>query len=160
MRRWLLWFLVAPQTYLLFGLLRDLGVPLDATVLHCLFLAFFADRRALAGLLLGAALGRALVDEAGLCVHLLVIGAPVALLLPLRRWFFGQRWIWQATTAALIAFAVPQLAGWVGQLFDQPSSSSSFDGFVVLTSAIFLPPLLWCLRAVPPFSAFEEDEPQ
>ncbi|MCR9247280.1 MAG: hypothetical protein NXI31_19785 [bacterium] len=159
MRRWLLWFLIAPQTFLLTGLVRDLGVPLDATVLHCLFLAFFADRRALAGLLLGAALGRALVDEAGLCVHILVIGVPVAVLLPLRRWFFGQRWIWQATTAALIACIVPRLAGLCGRLFDQHSVSATFDGYVVVTSAVFLPPLLWCLRVVPPFAAFEEDEP-
>lgn len=158
MKRWLLWFLLAPQTFLLVGFGRDAGVPLDATVLHCLFLAFFADRRALAGLLLGAAMGRALVDEAGLCVHVLVLGVPVALLLPLRRWFFGQRWIWQATAAALLAIAVPRLSGLCGRVFDQPSASSVFDGMVVLTSAVFLPPLLWCLRAVPPFAAFEEEE--
>ncbi|MCA8951441.1 MAG: hypothetical protein KDE27_18175 [Planctomycetes bacterium] len=158
MRRWLLWFVLAPQTFLLAGLLRDLGLPFDATVLHCLFLAFFAERGALAGLLLGAAMGRALVDEAALSVHLLVLGVPVALLLPLRRWFFGQRWIWQATTAALLAFAVPRLSGLCGRVFDQPSVSSAFDGMVVVTSAIFLPPLLWCLRAVPPFAAFAEDD--
>ena len=158
MRRWLWWFVLAPPTFLVAGLGSDAGVPIDATVLHCLFLAFFADRRALAGLLLGAAMGRALVDEAGLCVHILVIGVPVALLLPLRRWFFGQRWIWQATTAALLALMVPRLAGLCGAVFDEPSASSVIDGTVVATSALLLPPLLWCLRAVPPFAAFEEDD--
>ena len=159
MRRWLLWFLIAPQAFLLAGVAAEAGLPrLDASVLLCLYLAFFAEQRALPGLLLGAAMGRALVDEAGLWVQILVLGVPVALLLPLRRWFFGQRWLWQATAAALLAFFVPRLAGLCGRVFDQPSASSLLDGWVVVTSALLLPPLLWCLRAVPPFAAFKDEE--
>ncbi len=45
MRRWLLWFLLAPQFFLLGGLWRDAGLPpLDVGVLLCLYLAVFADR--------------------------------------------------------------------------------------------------------------------
>lgn len=157
MKRWFWWFVLAPQTFLLAGLLADSALPrLDAAVLLCLFFAFFAEQRALPGLLLGAAMGRALVDEAGLWVQILVLGVPVAVLLPLRRWFFGQRWIWQATAAALLAFCLPYLAGLCGRVFDQPSASSNLDGMAVVTSAVLLPPLLWCLRSVPPFAAFEE----
>jgi hypothetical protein len=156
-RRWLLWFLLAPQGFLLAGFWRDAGLPpIDAAVLACLFLAFFADRAALPWLLLGPALGRALVDEAALPVQILVLGVPTAVMLPLRRLFFGQRWLWQALAAALCAVAVPKLAGLCGRLFDQPSASAQLDGFAVLWAALLAPPLLFLVRRLPPFSAFAE----
>lgn len=157
MRRWLLWFVLAPQAFLLAGMLESSALPrLDASVLFCLYLAFFAEQRALPGLLLGAAMGRALVDEAGLWVQVLVLGVPVAMLLPLRRWVFGQHWLWQATAGGVLAYLVPTFAGLCGRVFDQPSASANLDGTVVITSALAIPPLLWCLRVVPPFRGFEE----
>ena len=157
MRRWILWFLLAPHCFLAAGFWRDAGLPpLDAAVLLCLFLAFFADRAALPWLLLGAAVGRALVDEASLPVQILVLGVPVAVLLPLRSLFFGQRWLWQAIAASACAVAVPRLAGLCGRLFDQPSAGAHLDGWDVLWAALLLPPLLFVLRRVPPFAAFEE----
>ena len=46
MKRWLLWFLLVPQGFLLAGFLSDLGLPpLDMAVLSCLFLAWFAQPR-------------------------------------------------------------------------------------------------------------------
>ncbi|MBX3463338.1 MAG: hypothetical protein KF830_09215 [Planctomycetes bacterium] len=157
MTRWLLWFVLAPQTFLLAGWWRDAGLPpLDVAVLVCLFLAFFADRSALPGLLFGAALGRALVDEASLPVQVLVLGVPVAVLLPLRRLFSAQGWLWQAIAAAACAVAVPRLAGWCGRLFDQPSASAELDGLAVMWAALLLPPMLAVLRRLPPFLAFEE----
>lgn len=155
--RWLLWFLLLPQAFLVAGFWRDAGLPpLDVAVLLCLFLAFFADRSALPWLLLGAALGRAMVDEASLPVQLLVLGVPTAALLPLRSLFFGQHWLWQAIAAAVCAVAVPRLAGLCGRLFDQPSASAQLDGMAVLWAALLLPPLLVVLRRLPPFRAFEE----
>ena len=57
MTRWLAWFLLAPQAYLVAGVWRDCGLPaFDVGVLWCLFLAFFAERRALPWLLPGVAL--------------------------------------------------------------------------------------------------------
>ena len=159
MRRWLWWFVLAPQTFLLAGFWRDAGMPpLDVAVLVCLFLAFFADRRAVPWLLFGAALGRALVDEASLAVQILVLGVPVAVLLPLRGLFFGQRWLWQAIAAAACAVAVPKLAGFFGHLFHQPSASAQLDGYSVMWAALLLPPLLWVVRRLPPFAAFEEQQ--
>jgi hypothetical protein len=154
--RWLLWFLVLPQTFLLAGWWRDAGLPpLDIAVLLCLFLAFFADRASLPWLLLGAALGRAMVDEASLPVQILVLGVPTAALLPLRSLFFGQHWLWQAVAAAVCAVAVPRLAGLCGRLFDQPSASAQLDGLAVMWAALLLPPMLAILRRLPPFRAFE-----
>jgi hypothetical protein len=155
--RWFWWYLLVPQGFLLAGFLSDLGLPaLDMAVLACLFLAWFADRAALPFLLLGVAAGRTLVDEASLPVHLLVVGIPVAVLLPLRALFVAQRWLWQAFAAALCAIAVPKLAGLCGRLFDQPSASALLSGWNVVWSALLLPPLLSLLRRLPPFRAFVE----
>jgi hypothetical protein len=156
-KRWAWWFLVVPQAWLLGGVWRDAGLPpLDVGVLACLYLAFFAERAAVPWLLLGAALGRALVDEASLPVQLLVLGVPVAVLLPARSLFFGHRWGWQALAAAVCAIAIPKLAGLLGRWFDQPSASASLHVPTVLWSAVLLPPLLALARRLPPCRAFEE----
>ena len=158
MKRWLWWFLCVPQFFLVAGVWRDAGLPgLDPSVLLCMFLGFFADRRALPWLLFGAALGRAVVDEAGLWVQILVLGIPVAAMLPLRGLFFGQRWLWQALAAAVCAIALPHLAGLGGRWFHQPSASSSLDGWHVVWQALLLPPLLGLLRRLPPLRGFEEE---
>ena len=156
--RWLWWFLLVPQTFLLAGVLQDLGLPpLDMAVLSCLFLAWFAERQALPFLLLGIAIGRALTDEASLPVQILVVGVPVAVLLPLRTLFVAHRWLWQSVAAALLAVLVPALAGFAGHLFDQASVSASQRGWTVVWSALLVPPLLSLLHCLPPFAAFVEE---
>jgi len=155
--RWLWWFLVVPQGFLLVGYLRDLGLPtLDMAVLSALFLAWFAQVSTLPFLLLGVAIGRALVDQASLPVHLLVIGVPVAMFLPLRSLFVAQRWLWQAIAAALLAILIPQLSRLCGHLFDQPSAGAALDGWRVVWAALLLPPVLLAVRVLPPFRAFTE----
>lgn len=155
--RWAWWFLLAPQAHLLAGLWRDLGLPaFDMGVVWCLFLGFFAERRATPWLLLGAAMSRALVDESSLAVQALVLGVPVALLLPLRSLFFGQRWLWVTLAAAGCAFALPRLSAWFGAWFAQPSASAQADGALVLWTAALAAPLLAALRRLPPCRGFEE----
>lgn len=157
--RWLLWFLLVPQLFLLQGLLRTLQLPpVDVPVALCLFLAWFAEPRAVAVLLLGAALGRAMVDEAGLWVQVLVLGAPVAVLLPLRRFLFRQRWLWQGAAAAFVAVALPKLAQLFGAWFDQPSAGAALDGSLVAWAAVSQPAVLWLLRRLPPLQPFAERE--
>ena len=131
---------------------------LDLAVLASLYLAWFAERAALPFLLLGVAIGRTLVDEASLPVHILVLGIPVALFLPLRTLFVAQRWLWQAVAAAILAIAIPKLSGLCGRVFDQPSLSSVLNGWQVTWSALLVPPLLSALRFVPPFAAFTEPD--
>lgn len=160
MRRWLLWFLLAPHSFLLAGLWRDAGLPpVDASVACCVYLAFFAERAAVPWLLLACAAGRAVVDEAALPVQILVLGVPVAAMLPLRLLFYRQHVWWQVATAALFAVAVPKLAGLCGQLFDQPSASSGLDAERVLWTALLGPALLALLRRLPPLSPFAERAP-
>jgi hypothetical protein len=125
--------------------------------LACLWLAFFADRRAVPWLLLGFALGRCLVDPASLPVQLLVLGIPVAVLLPLRTLFFGQRWVWQVVAAATCAVAVPRLAALCMRLFEQPGGANLVDLVATGWAALSLPPLLFLLRRLPPFAAFDEE---
>ena len=91
-------------------------------------------------------------------MHILVVGIPVALLLPLRSLFVAQRWLWQSVAAALLAIAVPKLAGLLGQVFDQPSASSVLNGWQVVWSALLIPPLLSVLRFLPPFAGFTEPD--
>lgn len=155
--RWVWWFLLVPQGFLLVGYLRDLGLPaIDMAVFSALYLAWFAQARALPVLLVAVAIGRALVDEATLPVHVLVIGVPVAALLPLRSMFVAQRWVWQAAAAALLAVLVPKLSALCGRLFDQPSAAATLDPWQVLWAALLLPPLLLAARLLPPFRAFTE----
>lgn len=157
MIRWVWWFLMAPQAHLLAGLWRDLGLPgFDMGVVWCLFLAFFAQRTATPWLLLGAALSRALVDESSLPVQALVLGIPVAVLLPLRTFFFGQRWLWLTLAAAGCAVALPRLSAWFGAWFAQPSASAQTDVATVLWTAALAAPLLALLRRLPPCRGFED----
>lgn len=155
--RWVWWFLLMPQSFLLVGFLHDLGLPeVDMAVFSALFLAWFAQVRALPLLLVGVAIGRALVEQATLPVHVLVIGVPVAVLLPLRSMFVAQRWVWQAFAAALLAVLVPKLASLCGRMFDQPSPAGNLDASSILWAALLLPPLLLAARLLPPFRAFTE----
>jgi hypothetical protein len=154
--RWCLWFLVVPQGYLAADWLFALGAPrVDVGALLCVFLALFAEPGALPGLLVGAAVGRALVDDATVPVQMLVLGVPVAALLPLRKLFWRQQAWWQVATAAAFAVAVPRLSGLCGRWFGQPSSAA-VDGVVVLATALLGPLLLLLLRRLPPLRAFLE----
>ena len=88
---WLLWPFVALHLFLLDGFLKQVlvspgGVTLgpDLTVCIGLYLALFARHRSLAGLLCLAALARSVFLPGSLFWHMLALGLPVALLLPLR----------------------------------------------------------------------------
>jgi len=150
-----LWFLLLPQAFLGAAWLAEAGGPqLDVGALAAVFLALFARPRALPLLLLGAATGRALVDEAAVPVQMLVLGVPVAVLLPLRAWFHRQLW-WQVAASLLLAIAVPRLAGLCGRWFEQPSAAS-VEWPRVLATALLGPPLLWLLRRLPPLASLQE----
>lgn len=155
--RWLLWFLLVPQAFFVCGWAIERGFPdVDCGAVLCLFCALFARTRALPGLLIGAALGRALIDEAAIPVQILVLGVPIAVLLPLRSLFYRHQLWWQVAAAAACAVAIPRLAGLCGQWFDQPSASAWLDGQRVLWTALLAPLLLWPLRRLPPLRWFEE----
>lgn len=154
MRHWLVVSLLATQWWLLVGLWRDSGLPpIDAAVAACLYLAFFAPQRAVPMLLVLLAIGRALVDEAALPVHVLVLGVPTAVLLPLRRIFHARRWFVLTLAAAAVAVAVPRLALLLGRVFDQPSVGAQLEPAVLFWSALLSPPLVLLASRLPPLAA-------
>ena len=155
--RWLFWFLLVPQPFLLLGWFGQSGWPsVDFGAVLCLFLLLFAEPVVLPGLLLGAAVGRALIDEASIPGQSLVLGIPIAALLPLRSWFYRNQLWWQVLASALFAVAIPKLAGLCGTWFDQPSASAVLDWWRVFWTALLGPLLLWPLRQIPPFRSFVE----
>jgi len=154
--RWVLYFLLVPQLYLLAGFLHEAGAPLlDVGALLCVFLALFAEPRALPGLLLGAAVGRALVDEGSLPIQLLVLGVPIAALLPLRAIFDRQQLWWQIVVAVMLAIAVPRWSCLCGQWFGEPTGSA-LDTSVIAATGLVGPVVLFVLRKLPPLRAFRE----
>jgi hypothetical protein len=155
--RWLGWFLLVPQAFLLGGWLSECGLPIvDVGAVLGLFCVLFASPRALPGLLLGAAVGRAVVDEASVAVQVLVLGIPIALLLPFRGLFYRQNPAWQVAAATLFAVAIPKLASCCGQWFAAPSPSAAFDAGRVVATALLGPLSLLLLRRLPPLRAFVE----
>ncbi|GAB4140948.1 MAG: hypothetical protein Fur0037_07620 [Planctomycetota bacterium] len=158
--RWICWFVAAPAAFAAAGWLDELSLPpVDVATGICLYLGLFAERSALPGLLVAAAIGRAFVDDAGLPVQVLVLGLPVALLLPLRAWVFQRRWLWQVAATVVTAFAIPQISGLLGRAFDQPSAGAVLDAARIAWAAVLVPPLLTVLRRVPPASSFQEVVP-
>ena len=79
--RWLFWFLLVPQPFLLLGWFGESGWPsVDFGAVLCLFLLLFAEPVVLPGLLLGAAVGRALIDEATKKYDQVLVDTPPLLL--------------------------------------------------------------------------------
>ena len=85
-----------------------------------------------------------------------LLGIPVAVLLPLRAFFFGRRWLWLTLAAAGCAVALPRLSAWFGAWFAQPSASAQSDTATVLWTAALAAPLLALLRRLPPCRGFED----
>jgi hypothetical protein len=156
--RWVLWYLLAPQAFLVLAMADSLGSPaLDGGVLIGLFLVVHAEVAALPWLLLGAAMGRAVVDEASLATQILVLGVPVALLLPLRAVLESRRWVWQMAIAAVLALVLPELAALLARWTGNTLQVATASPWAPLVAACYAPLLLGLLRWLPPFQAFEEE---
>lgn len=156
--RWVLWYLLAPQAFLVLAMAESLGLPaLDGGVLLGLFLVVHAEITALPWLLLGAAMGRAVVDEASLATQILVLGVPVAVLLPLRAVLESRRWVWQMGIAAVLALVLPELAALLARWTGNGLQVATASPWAPLVAACYAPLLLGLLRWVPPFHAFEEE---
>ncbi|MBL8725672.1 MAG: hypothetical protein JNK49_16640 [Planctomycetes bacterium] len=157
MSRWLWWFLLAPYAGHLLAWCMRWGAPrLDVGVLVGLFAALFAERRALPGLVLGGALARALVGGGRLPLHVLALGAAIALLLPLcGRWPGRQLW-WQVLAAAWFAALLPWLDGLLAAWFQAPRELAPLGWADVLWAAGTAPVLVLVLHRLPPCRPFVE----
>ena len=160
---WVLWLFVALHLYLLDGFLKQLlvlpgGLTLapDLTVCVGLFLALFARSSALPGLLFCAALSRSVFLPGSVFWHMLVLGLPVALLLPLRVVFSTRSPVWQCAAAGFLAYVMPRWAGLLFRLTAQGDQMAYTTAAEVFVAMCLVPLMTWLLRALPPLSLFEE----
>ncbi len=162
MRRWLWYYTLVPPLFLLAAWLEAAGLPhLDLGALLVVFGVLFAARSHLPWLVLGGAIGRALVDDGALPVQILVLGVPLALLLPLRLWLPPQRWLWQVVLAALAALLVWYADAACGRWFVAAGGSGAWTvvwpGWRIALAGVWLPLALAILRRVPPLVGLVED---
>jgi hypothetical protein len=156
-----LWFLVALPFFLLDGWLAA-AVPRapDLALALGLFCGLFARPAALPAILASAALARSVVAPGGLALHLLVLGIPVAVLVPVRLWLFRRRLLLQLAAAAFLAFAVPALALWLARFAGAGIAGDAGAGTLgrsaSLPAVLAVLPLTWLLCALPPTRGFVE----
>lgn len=113
----------------------------------------------IAWVVLCLATAHAVVYAGDLALHLLALGVPLALLLPVRTALFGREWALLATLAALYGIVVPlwteALSGWVpgrGPV-GAPLGASLWLLPVLMAAALFA--CAACVR-IPPFAALVE----
>lgn len=155
---WLLWFFLSLHLFLLDGLLaaRLPSCP-DLALCVALFCALHARPQLLAGILFCAALSRSVLMEGGLCSHLLLLGIPVALLLPLRGLFAPNSLVWPSVAAGFLAFALPRLAGLLHRVTQEALSPGMPSGVQILLAMVLVPLFTALLRRLPPLRLFEEE---
>ncbi len=155
---WIVWFFLAPHLFWLDRVVSGTIVaPLDIGLGLAFVFALFARASALPGLLLGAAVGRALAFDGAIALHFLAIGLPVAGLFPLRGVFFRGSVFWQGAAAVFLALAVPRVAQFFARITVGATDAIDFpSAFGLFCSAILVPPLAWCLRQLPPLRSFVE----
>lgn len=162
MRRLLWFFALVPPLFLLAAWLAAAGLPqLDLGALLVVFGVLFAARPYLPWLVLGGAIGRALVDDGALPVQILVLGVPLALLLPLRSWLPPQRLLWQMLLAALATTLVHYVDAACARWFVAAGGSGvwalAWPGWRIGWASVWLPLLLAVLRRLPPLGGLAEE---
>lgn len=154
---WLLWFFLALHLFLLDGYLSGLtdAVP-ELSLAVALFCGLYARPSALPGLLLCAALSRSVLMEGSAASHLLILGTPVAVLLPMRGVFSRGSMLWPCLASGFLAFFVPRLGGLLFRLTGEGWPGVPLSGFEIFLAMCVVPLITLLLRAVPPLSMFEE----
>ncbi len=157
---WLLWFFVALHLFLLDGWFAGLTdhVP-DLSLSIALFCALYARPKALPGLLLCAALSRSVLVPGSVALHLLVLGVPVAVLLPLRGVFSRGSVLWPCLASGFLAFVLPRLSGLLFRLTAEGGPALPMTGFEIFVAMCVIPVFTLALRSVPPLSLFQEEGP-
>lgn len=155
---WGLWFFLALPFFLLDGWLASRSVPgLDLTLAFCLYLALFARPQSLPGLLVVAGLARSVVLDGDAAVHVLALGVPVAVLVPLRTLLSRHHPAWQGLASAFLAWTEPHMGGLLARISQQPAPDETAATVVSILAATVLVPLAtWLLRRLPPLRFFAE----
>lgn len=155
---WGAWFFLALPFFLLDGWLAAHALPgLDLTLAFCLYLALFARSRALPGLLVMAGLARSVVLDGDAALHVLALGVPVAVLVPLRVFFSRHHLAWQGLASAFLALTEPHMTALLAHLSEQPAPDDSPTTVLsILAAAALVPAATWLLRQLPPLRGFVE----
>lgn len=154
---WVLWFFLVLHLFLLEGIVAwSIAPVLDLTVAVGLFAALFARTSTIPGLLISTALARAALMPGGAAVHLLTLGIPVAVLLPLRGVFSRNVYLWQCAVAAFLAVIQPRLMGLLSRLTQEQLTVASLEVRNLFFAMLVVPPLVLLLRRVPPLRGFQE----
>jgi hypothetical protein len=154
---WLLWFFLALHLFLLDGLLSGWSESIpELSLAVALFCALYARPEALPGLLLCAALSRAVLLEDSAAAHLLILGIPVAVLLPMRGVFSRGSVLWPCLAAGFLAFVMPRVGGLLFRLTGDGAPGVPLTGFEIFLAMCLVPVATLLLRLVPPLSLFEE----
>ena len=157
MIRWAVWFFAALPLLLADAWLSRTLWPVPVLTLgFCLFCALFARTGAVPGLLVCVALARSVLGGGDAAVHVLVLGMPIAVLLPLRVLFSASHTLWQCAAAGFLAFALPKLSGLFARVLDSLPPPAPLDGTQVLWAVLLVPPASWLLQRLPPLAAFRE----
>ena len=155
---WLLWVFVALHLFLLDGVLGRVSTLIPETGLAIgLFCAVYARPMVLPALLLGAALPRSVLVEGSAALHLLALGVPVAVLLPLRSIFSRGSLLWPCLAAGFLSFIVPRLAGLLHRVSGEGVAVDPPSALQIFAAMCLVPVVTWVLRSLPPLSLFAED---
>ena len=103
-----------------------------------------------------AGLARGVLLPGDAALHVLVLGVPVAVLLPARAVFFRGSTVLQCVAAAFLAVSTPKIAALLGRVTDQAPTALSVTIADVIWAALLVPPATWLLRRLPPLAQFQE----
>lgn len=157
MIRWPLWFFLALPLFMLDGWLAERVMPVPAlTFAVCLYLGSFARLSALPGLLVCAALARSVLIGGDAAVHVLVLGLPIAALVPFRSVFYPQTLAWQASAGVFLALVVPKVTGLLARVAEAAPTVEPVGWTQLLVAAAAVPLATWVLRCTPPLLLFNE----
>ncbi len=130
----------------------------DLTVALGVYLALFIRQTALPAFLVLVGIARGLLLPGDGALHVLAMGAPVALLLPVRGIVFRRNVLVQAGIAVALALLMPRVGQLLGRLGGDASAYvPEAIGWIRLAEVAVLVPLaVWLLRRLPPFAQLEE----
>lgn len=154
---WVLWFFLALHLFLLDGFLVGVSqwFP-DLSLTVALFCVLYARPSALPGILICAALSRSVLLDGSAASHLLILGLPVAVLLPLRVVFSKTSVLWQCLASGFLAFMMPRLTGLLFRVTGEGVLGTEVSSLDIFVAMCVVPVFTWLLRSLPPLSMLQE----
>lgn len=153
-----LWFFVAAWWFLADAwlLARLGGLAVDLAAAFCVFAALQARAACLPWLVLCAGLARALILGGTACLHVVLLGLPIAALFPMRR-LAVPAWLRYACVAGVAALALPGLASLAHRLLDGAPPPLPRPGWSALPWTMLTAPLAArLLGRLPPLWFYRE----